>query len=156
MSRRFLLLSLLLGLLPLLACPPAGDDDDDAGDDDDSTPYVQPGPFEDMDFDERKEFMMQIVEPAMQELFQEYDADEFASFSCSTCHGEDGEDLEYELPNGLEPLSQADFPVGNIDDPDRRAFALFMEDEIVPAIAEHLGRTVGVGGVRCTTCHEWE
>ena len=155
--RSLVCLLALLALSSLAGCPSAGDDDDVVGDDDDdSTPYVQPGPFEDMDFDERVEFMTEIVEPRMQELMQEFDADEFSSFSCSNCHGEDAEENEYELPNGLEALSNDDFPIEDIEDDERRAYAEFMEEEIVPEIAELLERSIGVTGVRCTTCHEFE
>lgn len=144
---------LLALLLPILGCPTAGGDDDDAaGDDDDSTEYEKPADWQDMDFDQRKEYMTQIVEPEMQAIFQEFDAVEYAEFACSTCHGDDAEDVEYEMPNGLHPLR---FPL-NPSTPEEEAYIEFMEDDVIGPMADLVDQEVGMSGFRCTACHELE
>lgn len=144
---------LLCFLLALAGCPTSGGDDDDAaGDDDDSTDYVKPADWQDMDFDQRKEYMTQVVEPEMQAVFQEYDADKYAEFACATCHGDDGEDVDYEMPNGLHPLS---FPL-NPTSPEEEADIEFMEDEVIVDMAALVDQVPGTNGFRCTACHELE
>ncbi len=145
---------LLVLLLPLVGCPTAGGDDDDAGDDDDSTEYVKPGDWQDMDFDERKEYMTQVVEPAAQDLFQEFDAAEYAEFSCSTCHGDDAEDVDYEMPNGLTELPVSGFPFSESSDPDEARYGEFMEDTLNPEIAALVDQQPGPQGFGCYACHE--
>lgn len=146
---------LLVLLLPLLGCPPAGGDDDDAGDDDDSTEYEKPGDWQDMDFDQRKEYMTQIVEPAMQELFQEFDPVEYAEFSCSTCHGDDAEEVEYELPNSLEPLPLSGHPFSESSDPEEARYGEFMEDVVKPEMAPLVDQSlVGAERFSCYSCHD--
>ena len=144
----------LVLLLPLLGCPTAGGDDDDAGDDDDSTEYVKPADWQDMDFDQRKEYMTQVVEPAAQDLFQEFDAVEYAEFSCSTCHGDDGEDVDYEMPNGLSELPISGFPFSGSNDPEEARYGAFMEDTLRDAIAELVDQEPGPQGFSCYDCHE--
>lgn len=120
------LLSLLLGLfllVPLTGCPDdTGDDDDSAADDDDSTPYVQPGPFEDMEREERIEFMRHVVVPTMQPLLAQIDPEKYneVDFGCDDCHGEDYIDADYEMPNGIVELSVSNFPHSQNADPELR------------------------------------
>ncbi len=145
----------LVLLLPVLGCPPAGGDDDDAADDDDSTEYVKPADFGDMDFDQRKEYMTQIVEPTMQGFFQEFDAEEYAEFSCPVCHGDDAEDVEYELPNQLEDLPLSGHPYSQSSDPRIARYGEFMEDVVKPQMAQLLDRPLtGPQRMSCYDCHD--
>ncbi|MCP4873546.1 MAG: hypothetical protein GY898_33080 [Proteobacteria bacterium] len=147
---RFLLLLLLL---PLTACGPVPADDDDAGDDDDDTPYVATGPWADLSFTERIAYMENIVEPAMQELFLEFDPVEFEDFGCETCHGEDADDVEYELPNGVTPIS---FPL-DVSEPGREEFADFMDEVVKPEMAALVDeQPFPQGDFGCFACHERE
>ena len=59
------LFSLLLFGLPVGGDqgPGLGDDDDVQGDDDDDTPYVKPGPWQDMTFLQRLEYIEEVVQP---------------------------------------------------------------------------------------------
>ncbi|MEE2828591.1 MAG: hypothetical protein VX498_05355 [Myxococcota bacterium] len=153
------LLLLLTGLLVGCPIPPGGggDDDDASFDDDDDTPYVQPAPWADMDFIQRLEFMEQVVEPTMKELFVDFDEEEFKDFSCTTCHGDDGSDLDYEMPNGVTPLDLDDFPLSASPDERTRDFDVFMSDEVKPTMAALLDRQpFPQGDFGCFACHEMD
>lgn len=66
-------------------------------------------PFEELDHDQRIEFMKQTVVPTMMPLFQQHDPEEFKDFGCKTCHGEGADQGEFHMPNdGLPKLNFAD------------------------------------------------
>jgi hypothetical protein len=153
-------LVLLLLALPVLGCPTSSGDDDDSaeiGDDDDSTPYEMPGEWRDLDFDQRKEFMEEVVLPTMRPLFAEQDPDEYPEIVCETCHGYAAEAIDYEMPNGVTALDIGDWPTQS-NDARLRDMAEFMEDEVVPRFGEWFGRGVrsiaNPSGVGCFDCHE--
>ena len=62
--------------------------------------------FEQLDQDQRVEFMKQKVVPAMKPIFQNHDAKKFADFGCKTCHGEgrvqDERTLQVKIPAGVD------------------------------------------------------
>ncbi len=142
----------VLTLLPLtlfaLACPTAQPDDDDVADDDDAAPYEQPAPWDDLDIDQRLEFMRELFEPRMRDAFQDFDAELYADFKCETCHGADMEAAEYAMPNGLFPLDNRGRPIEPTYNSER--VRGFMDDEVVP-LAEDLLDQDELG---CFTCHE--
>ena len=79
-----------------------------------------------------------------------FDAEEYPSLECSHCHGEDAEDVDYEMPNGLLEL---DFPLPN--DADTQRYEDFMDEQVVPQIAEYLDdQPWPTGDITCGTCHE--
>jgi hypothetical protein len=155
MTRFLLLLALLLPTLALTACT-GGDDDDSAGDDDD-TPYEQPAPWADMDFDQRKEYMEEVVLPDMAQRFFDHDPDTFADFSCETCHGYGAEANDYAMPSGIAPIP---FPPDPNAEPRILAIREWMGDEMVPAMADLLETDPWTpatpDGLRCTDCHDQE
>ena len=58
----------------------------------------------DMNDDQKAEYMRQKVLPNMESLFKEIDPEEFAQFTCDTCHGEGAEDKgELHMPNPQLP-----------------------------------------------------
>jgi len=153
-------LSLLLLAMGLLACGPAGDDDD-ASDDDDAVDvcadYETEGEWEDLDEDQRRLFMECEVVPEMRDLFQEFDADEYSNFSCDTCHGADREEVDHEMPNGLEELPMGGFPFSQSDDPEEAAYGEFMEQEVLGAMQDLLVRSSDFQDPEffgCYGCHE--
>jgi len=154
---RLLALSLLLFVA---ACPTANDDDSASNDDDAADPcadYEPSGAFDDMDDDEKRQFMTCVVMPDMTDAFQAFDADEYATFGCATCHGQDREAVDHEMPNGLEELPLAGFPFSESNDPEEAAFGEFMEDEVLPAMQAHLGRSSNFNDPNffgCYGCHE--
>lgn len=109
-----------------------------------------------MDFEERREYMVEVVAPTMREIFQERDAQRWADFSCFTCHGADAADRNYAMPNQLSALPLE----GTLDyaeslDPEMNEFML---DEVFPVFVDLLDETKyapddAPDGYRCTGCH---
>ena len=177
-------LTATLLLLPLTACektptptqpPPSNDSgavpstdsgavapadeggDDAAGDTEPGAPGVA---WHDKSFQQKKEWMGIEVFPKMKTAFQGYDAAEFKKFTCDTCHGEDGKEKGYKLPNdSIYPLNAKD-PVKGAMDYDEKV-TKFMLDDVVPQMLELLeGETPASAdnpnGISCMTCHPAE
>src|SRR5690349_20893842 len=73
---------------------PSTDDTPDSGAEvEDASPAIpeskalDPGAWESMDFDARKQFLATVVVPEVAPLFREFDAERFAAVGCRTCHG---------------------------------------------------------------------
>lgn len=109
-------------------------------------------PFEELDHDQRVEFMKQKVLPTMKPLFQNHDPEDFAGFGCETCHGAGAKDGEYEMPNPKLPkLNLAN--LGKF----KKADVEWMKNEILPTMARLLGEPVASEanpkGFHCLECH---
>jgi hypothetical protein len=111
--------------------------------------------FEQLDQDQRIEFMKQKVVPAMQPIFQNHDAKKFAEFGCKTCHGEQAAEGHFDMPNPALPKL-------NFKDPS--AMAKFskqdmewMAKEVKPTMAKLLSQPEftpeNPTGFGCTGCH---
>ena len=144
-----LLLSVALCLL--LGCPTDGGDEPPTPE-----PYVQPAPWEELDYDQAIEFMTRLFTPTMREVFVEYDAETYSGFNCITCHGEDAESIFYEMPANVSPLTLDDLPVDEIEDPERRAVALWMEDVVLPEMGALFDQELSLSGASCTDCHPFD
>jgi len=105
-------------------------------DKDPSTGYTQPGPWAGMTTAQKFEFMSMVVVPEMSAVFKK--ADPNAQVTCATCHGNNAGDVMFKMPNGLAPINVADFPLTENPDPKIAAAAKFMQDEVVPAMADLL------------------
>lgn len=109
----------------------------------------------DMSFDEKKKFMGAEYYPAMKKEFQAHDGEEFAEFTCASCHGDDAKEVGFELPNDLTPLSTDD-PIQAGKDMDEE-ITKFMMETVVPKTAEMMDRPTWSPetpeGVGCFTCH---
>lgn len=109
-------------------------------------------PFDDMDPGEKMNHMKTVIMPAMKTAFQEFDAKEFAEFSCVTCHGPEAKNGKFDMPNpALPPLNEA---VAN----KHPAMTKFMSETVVPQMADMLGETpydhaTGQGSFGCMKCH---
>jgi len=119
-------------------------------------PWVQPAPWEELSFDERELFMTWIFQPRMKAIFQERDAVAYDSFDCETCHGEEPAANDYAMPAAIEPLTFDDLPVDGIDDPERLALALWMEDVVLPEMAAMFEQPMTLEGASCLDCHPFE
>jgi hypothetical protein len=114
--------------------------------DGDSAP--EPFTFDNLSDEEKLAYMASDVLPTMQSIFQAYDSEAYADFSCGTCHVTGLADGTYAMPDaGLPPLREADFPYED-------EVGLFMENEVRATMAELLGPTEG--GRPCVTCHTLE
>lgn len=115
--------------------------------------YEPPGPWWSLDWDERFQFMLLKTQPEMEALFQAYDAEAFAEFTCERCHGEDPDAVDYAMPAGIAPLTLSDFPYPEHEDPELRAMGEFMEFEVAELMAGYLGQEVSVKELSCLDCH---
>ena len=120
-------------------------------------PYEQPAPWALLDLDQREEFMERIFMPVMAEHFREFDPDAYEVFVCATCHGPDGETIFWEMPNeAVAPISLADTPVEDIEDPERRAVAIWMDEVILPEMGRLFEQELTLEGASCLDCHPFD
>ena len=109
-------------------------------------------PFDEMNQDQRIEFMKNTVVPTMAPLFQKHDAEEFKDFGCKTCHGAAAADGQFTMPN--EELPVLDFADMSKWKP---ADLEWMNKEIKPTMAKLLGEEeysdTNPKGFGCLECH---
>lgn len=110
--------------------------------------------WHDMTPEQKGQFMHDVVMPEMRAIFQEHDGEEFADFSCATCHGENARDVGFHMPNGIAPLDPAHIPaVFSSSDP----MAVLMTQRVWPRMAELLGEQPydpeTHQGFSCLNCH---
>lgn len=111
-----------------------------------------------MDREQRLAYMNDIVLPTMKARFEAASPAPLAILECETCHGDDMVARDYVMPNRLPAVDAAKFPYSTSADPDEAAWGLFMEGEVVPAMAELLGQSAydadtNPGGFYCFACH---
>lgn len=140
-------LPLLAVLLLVTGCPTAAPEPE---------PYVQPAPWVELDYDEAIEFMTRRFTPTMRELFVDHDGEAYSGFACATCHGRDGESVFYEMPADVEPLRFGDLPVEDIEDPERRATALWMDEVVLPEMGRLFEQELTLDGASCLDCHPFD
>lgn len=109
-------------------------------------------PFDELDHDQRAEFMKQKVMPAMESIFKNHDGEEFAEFGCKTCHGKQAEQGHFDMPSpDLPKLNQNDMSKFKPEDIE------WMSKEVKPAMAKLLGRPEyseeNPKGFGCAGCH---
>lgn len=101
--------------------------------------------FDALDDGEKAAYMGSDVLPTMSAVFQGYDSEAHADFSCASCHVNGSVDGTFAMPDaGLPPLSEDAFPYES-------DVGLFMENEVLPTMRDLLGPQDGGRG--CTTCH---
>ncbi|WP_437291791.1 hypothetical protein [Sorangium sp. So ce406] len=125
----------------------------------------EPVAWKDMSFEERSEFMTDIVLPRMTEVFVEYDA-KYENMTCETCHGSDAVARGYAMPTPqIAPLPAT--PEGFLEwvadpaHPEREAFGTFMYERVVPEMAALLeiprfDPMTETGDFSCHYCHTLE
>ena len=110
-------------------------------------------PFDQLDQDQRTEFMKQKVVPAMKPVFQNHDAKGYADFGCETCHGKEGAKGHFDMPNADLPKigKTTDWSKFTKDDLD------WMKNEVKPAMAKVLQMPEWTPeaptGFGCNGCH---
>lgn len=107
-------------------------------------------PWRRMSHEEREWDMVGRFHPVMRELFQNYDAERWADFECVTCHGEDADERNYEMPSPqmmpLPPPNTRAYQAAARTQPELTAY---MEETVVPAMQTMLG----FRGAQCAICH---
>lgn len=110
--------------------------------------------FDSLSPEEKGEFMEQVVMPAMKPLFQQFDGEEFAQFTCRTCHGANARAVNFHMPNGVHPLDPAHMP--SMDGEDGR-WMHFMAEQVKPKMAQLLHQEewapTNQDGFGCFNCH---
>lgn len=109
-------------------------------------------PFDELDHDQKIEFMKQKVMPAMAPVFKNHDAEEFAEFGCKTCHGPQAEQGHFDMPSTeLPKLNFNDMSQWKKEDLD------WMGNEVKPTMAKLLSRPEyseeNPTGFGCPACH---
>jgi hypothetical protein len=118
-------------------------------------PPLPDKPFEELDQDQRAQFMKEKVVPAMEPIFKNHDPKKYAEFGCVTCHGEQAKQGHFDMPN-------PDLP--KLDFANKTAMAKFekedmewMGKEVKPTMAKLLSKPeMGPDqpkGFGCLHCH---
>lgn len=110
-------------------------------------------PWGEMSAEQKGAYMATDVTPQMAAIFQAYDAEAYADFNCSTCHGTDADANGYAMPSDFHDLA---VPPPAAEDGETAAL---MYAEVVPKMAELLDMDVYDGsndGLGCYNCHTAE
>ena len=112
-------------------------------------------PFDELDHDQKAEFMKQKVLPAMEPVFKNHDPEEFAEFTCKTCHGAQAAQGHFDMPNTeLPKLNFNDMSKWKPEDLE------WMQNEVKPTMAKLLSRPEftpeNPTGFGCQSCHTTE
>ncbi len=115
--------------------------------------------WKDKTFDQRKEFMKDVVMPKMKTLFSDFDAKKFGDMTCVTCHGPAAKTGKFTMPNAKLPkLDPTDgFAKHKKAKPE---ITQFMLEKVEPQMASTLGvepynpdTKQGFGCFNCHTMH---
>jgi hypothetical protein len=110
-------------------------------------------PFDQLDQDQRAQFMKEKVVPAMKPVFQNHDPKMFAEFGCKTCHGKEAAQGHFDMPNADLPkigksTDWSQFKKENID---------WMKNEVAPTMAKVMNMPEwspeNPKGFGCLACH---
>lgn len=121
--------------------------------------------WKDMTAPQKKAYMKAAVMPTMKPIFQTFDGKKFKTFTCATCHGEDGADRKFKMPsNGIHPLpnTPAAFQAKMKEEPTWPKWTEFMSQKVEPAMGKLLDVPVFdpkkpvKGAFSCGNCHKLE
>ena len=121
--------------------------------------------WKDMTFKQKRAYMKTTVTPTMKPIFQAFDAKEFKSFTCVTCHGRDGADRKFKMPsNDIHPLPNTPeaFQAKMKAEPTWPKWTEFMAQKVEPAMGKLLDLPVFdpknpvKGAFGCANCHKLE
>jgi hypothetical protein len=110
--------------------------------------------FDKLSQDDKIKFMKTKVVPGMKPVFQKFDAKEYKTFGCKTCHGKDPQKRKYEMPNpDIKPLDFEAIKAGK-EDP---KMVEFMSEHVKPEMAKIMGMPemsqTEPNGFGCLHCH---
>jgi len=113
--------------------------------------------WEKMSFNERKEYMKNVVMPAMKEEFNAFDSTRFTAMNCRTCHGSGVKDGDFKMPNSRIAKLTMNFEEMAHDNPH---YMEFMGKVVKPKMAALLGvqpySHENPTGFGCQSCHMFE
>ncbi len=116
--------------------------------------------WKDMNADQRKAYMEQVVMPKAKAVFAAFDP-KYQSMDCKTCHGPGAENGSFEMPNpAMRPLpnSEEAFMALMGKDAEVARYTPFMAQKVEPMMGELLNMTVfdpqtKTGELSCGACH---
>lgn len=120
-----------------------------------------PGPpmaWEEMDHDAQARWMMTEVVPRMEQRFQAYDGERYASFGCATCHGPNPQEVQFEMPSrALPALPATGTPEQHQMVREYPEMVRFMFNDVLPTMQTLVGgadfdEETGEG-FSCYSCH---
>lgn len=110
-------------------------------------------PWEQKTHEQQKAYMGMTVKPRMEKLFTEFDAERFKEVKCSTCHGANARERDFEMPNPDLPKLE-DWEKLKAEEPEMMEF---MMEKVVPEMASLLGQQPfdpeTKTGFGCSGCH---
>jgi mono/diheme cytochrome c family protein len=106
--------------------------------------------WDSMGAEQRLEHMRSAVTPRMKAVFMGFDRHRYPKFGCATCHGADGPERAWRMPNPDLLLEPTPWNTGAADPRGApSSFDAFMASGVAPEMARLLGRkTFG-----CFGCH---
>jgi hypothetical protein len=110
----------------------------------------------DMNLDQRKAHMKNVVLPRAAELFQTWRPERFAMVDCSLCHGQGPKTGSFQMPTAYLPRLSGELLLGPEFEkyPDTTQLKL---DRLVPLMADALGKKpfslITRRGFGCYSCH---
>ena len=112
-------------------------------------------PYGAMSFSEKKAHMKTVVVPTMAELFREYDAEEFGTVNCATCHGSQAMEGHFEMPNAAFPSLDpaANFASHEEHHPGSVAFMKTVVGTMAELLDEEVQSPSHPDGFSCFSCH---
>jgi hypothetical protein len=112
--------------------------------------------WEGMNREQRMQYMQETVLPNAKALFVEVAPEKYADFNCKTCHGDNAQEVDFQMPNQLPPLPTTD--TINAAMAANEPVATFMLEKVTPGMAQMLGREMvsesNPDGFSCFGCHQ--
>ncbi|MBA3458854.1 MAG: hypothetical protein H0T46_02755 [Deltaproteobacteria bacterium] len=110
--------------------------------------------FDKLSYEEKRAFMKEKVVPTMKPLFQKFDAKEFASFGCKTCHGKDPQKTKYEMPSpDLAALDFTALEQGKQEPEMAKWMSEVVKPEMAKLLKEEEMTKSNPKGFGCLACH---
>ena len=118
--------------------------------------HPPPTPFDQMTHDDQVYWMVSNVLPIAAEDFRGYDAERFGTSTCALCHGDNAEEVHYEMPSAQLPRLPAPGSPQWTQMQSSPAYA-FMNDVVTPTMATLIGEErysqEHQDGFGCFGCH---
>ena len=115
-------------------------------------------PWDEMSHEQQAQYMSEHVVPTMAPLFRHFDESRFAEVNCATCHGPNGRDNGFHMPNpGLPELPRPGSPQWEEMAQEQYQMFRFMSERVQPTMAALLGKPnydpLTREGFACFECH---